>query len=156
MSKEFRFRAWHIEKKAWIAGFGMWGYTNFYPDGYPSSISVKEDAVLQRFDSSWKEHEYILTQQTQKTDKKERCIYVGDIVNIERDGDKYNGLFGEVKQLDGGQYFIDHQHVSFKYKHQIHCEVCDTDAPLFFLEYFDPYELEIIGNIFANPELIPA
>lgn len=87
-------------------------------------------------------------------DKNGKEIFRGDIVKIDRDGDKYDNLFGEIKQLDGGQYYIAHQEAILKYKHQIHCEVCDTDAPLFFLQYFEPYELEIIGNADQNPELI--
>lgn len=74
--------------------------------------------------------------------------YKGDIVKINRDG--YENEYGAIKQLDGGQFYIDHDEVMLKYKHQIHCEVCECESPLFFLQYFESYELEIIGNAY-NP-----
>lgn len=86
-------------------------------------------------------------QWTCRCDKKQNEIYVGHIIKI----DRYNKpLIGAVKQLKGGQYYIDHKEVNLKYAHQIHCEICDTDIPVFFLDFFDDYELEIIGNIFKN------
>jgi len=87
-------------------------------------------------------------------DKKGVEIYCGDIV-------KYSGLIGEIKQLAGGAYYVDHPEASLKYKHQIHCEVCDTGSPLFFLSHIAAYEIEVIGNIYqdshlldSNPELM--
>ena|ERR1700748_3979946 len=94
-----------------------------------------------------------LSESTSFKDKNGKDIFRRDIVKINRDGDKYFNLFGEIKQLKGGQYYIAHQSAILKYQYQIHCEVCDTDAPLFFLQYFEPYELEIIGNAEQNPEL---
>lgn len=88
---------------------------------------------------------------TGQSDKNKSEIYKGHIIKIDRYDEP---LIGEVKQLKGGQYYIDHKKVNLKYSHQIHCEICDTDSLAFFLDFFDAYELEIIGNIYETPELI--
>lgn len=80
-------------------------------------------------------------------DKNGKEIYFGDIVKTEK-------LTGDIKQFKGGQLYINHPDASEKYCHQIHCEVCDTRSPVFFLNFFDSYESEVIGNIHQNPELL--
>lgn len=92
----------------------------------------------------------LLMQYVNRLDSKGAKIFMGDVVRI----DRYDKPFiGEVKQLDGGQFYIDHPEVSLKYKHQIHCEVCDTESHCFFLDFFDSYELEVIGNVYETPDL---
>lgn len=76
-------------------------------------------------------------------------IYAGDIIKID---DKHQ-LTGVVRQTDGGQWYIDHKKVNMKYSHQIHCEICETDSPVFFIDFFEHWELHVIGNIYENPEL---
>lgn len=93
----------------------------------------------------------IFLQWTYQCDKNKSEIYLGDLVEINR-YDK--PLIGEIKQLKGGQYYIDHKEVNLKYRHQIHCEVCDTDSPIFFLDFFDAYEIKIVGNIFQNANIL--
>jgi len=127
--------------------FKIWTGSNMIR---PQTIKYFHESILSGITvgqlDSW-----IYLQFTGKSDKDGKEIYKGDIISIDRYGEK---LIGEVKQLDGGQYYIDHNKVSLKYQHQIHCEVCDTESPIFFLQYFDAYELEVIGNIYQNPELL--
>src|SRR5579859_5745406 len=82
----------------------------------------------------------IFLQFTRQHDKNNDEIYLGHIIKIYRYDEP---LIGEVKQLKGGQYYIDHKKVSLKYSHQIHCEVCETDSLVFFLDFFDAYEIAI-------------
>ena|ERR1700761_3970671 len=114
--------------------FHYWGFTPDMEFHSPVSHRVKSDQLTCKRDCNGKD------------------VYIADIIKIDRDD--YT-LIGEVKQLDGGQFYINHKRVSLKYAHQIHCEVCETDSPVFFLDYFEPYEIEIIGNIHQNPELLP-
>lgn len=76
-----------------------------------------------------------------KKDKSGVEIKLGDMVKIDRYDEP---LSGEVKQHEGGQIYIDHEKVCLKYMYQIHCEVCETTSRVFFINFFDPYELEII------------
>lgn len=77
-----------------------------------------------------------------KQDKSGIEIKIGDIVSINRYDEPLSGV---VKQHEGGQIYIDHEKVCLKYMHQIHCEVCETTSRCFFIDFFDPYELEIIN-----------
>jgi len=92
-------------------------------------------------------------QYTGLKDKDGREIYEGDIVDI-KTYDKNKRLQGEIKQMSGGAYYIDHKEACMKYLHQIHCEVCDVDSPPSLLSHYDSYRLEIIGNTRELPELL--
>lgn len=129
MNNEIKFKAWDCLNNV----MKEWSYVKYNFD--------LEDLTSGRF--------YPL-QFTGRTAKPNVDIYKGDIVKVKRTVD----FIGEVKQLDGGQYYVAHKAVNLKYKHQIHCEICETESPLFFLDFFEPYELEVIGNIYENPELI--
>lgn len=94
--------------------------------------------------------DYPIMKFANKLDKNKAEIYIGDIVKIDDD----TRLIGEVKQLEGGQIYIHHTLIHLKYQHQCHCEVCDDGTFAFFIDFFDPYQLEIIGNIYKNPELL--
>jgi uncharacterized phage protein (TIGR01671 family) len=92
-------------------------------------------------------------QYTGLKDKNGKEIYEGCVCRV-KDG-KFDSI-GEVKRMRGGAFFIDHKDHSGKYLHQIHCEVCETDCYKSLLEAFEGWELEIIGNIYENPELLEA
>lgn len=131
MEKEIEFRAYNAHNNKMIFG---------PTDDNPNSSWVLVCAQA---------NELPLMEYTNAKANNDVKIFKGDIVKIDRYDES---LIGEVKQLKGGQYYIDHPKVSLKYMHQIHCEVCDTESPVFFLDFFDAYELEVIGNVFQNPD----
>jgi uncharacterized phage protein (TIGR01671 family) len=136
---EIAFRAWHKEKKKM---FNI-DYMDF--KDHIRSVGLIDPEYNEGIRSDDRRDVEIM-QYTGFKDKDGIKIFQGDIIKI--DEEIGNNLFGEVKQLSGGQYYIDHQKVNLKYQHQIHCEVCETESPIFFLQYFDSYELKIIGNIY--------
>lgn len=77
-------------------------------------------------------------------------IFFGDIIKIHRTVD----FIGDVRQRAGGQYYVNHKAAYLKYEHQIHCEICETESPTFFLDFLDEYEIEVIGNIYESPQLL--
>lgn len=139
MENEIKFRAYHKEKKKM---FNV-DYIDFKEQARSVGLSDPQYNEGLRSDDR---RDVEIMQFTGFKDKDSIKIFKGDIIKI--DEERGNNLFGEVKQLEGGQYYIDHQKVHLEYQHQIHCEVCDTESPIFFLQYFDSYELKIIGNIY--------
>lgn len=143
--REIKFRAWHSEMEEMFLSSNnpdIYESREFYPFSF--YIGSKREWYLRDFE---------MMQYTQYQDKNLNDIFGADIIQIDRYDEP---LIGVVRQLDGGQWYIDHPKVHMKYMHQIHCEACDTDSPVFFINFFESYELEIIGNIYENPELLDA
>jgi uncharacterized phage protein (TIGR01671 family) len=126
--KEFKFRAWDDIHKQMITE----GLNDLEPCldeyGYFTVGSYLENG-------DW--YELKLTQWTGKLDNNNQRIYEGDIVN-------YNDYMGVIVWLDTYSQFVI-QNVE-DYGKGDNCEQETID------EYRD--EIEVIGNIYANPELI--
>lgn len=86
---------------------------------------------------------------TGKKDKNGKLMFEGDILLL-----KYHKLIGEIKRLDNGAFFINHKETNLKYLYQIHCEICETESEPSLIEFFEAYEIEIIGNIYENKQLL--
>lgn len=123
-----KFKAFNKQTKEWMYSDWKYGIASFW------------ELIQNDFTKEFSE----VVISTGRIDNKKSEIYFGDIVCIDRDDKKYTGA---VNQLDGGQFYIEHEDVCLKYQHQIHCEVCDTESPSFFLDFFEPYEIEVIGSI---------
>lgn len=131
MSKVNKFRAWDKIDKNFIYSDWKYGIVSFW------------DTICNDYEKRYEPE----MQWTGLTDKNGVEIYEGDIV-------KTRDIFGDIKQYAGGQYYVNHPNANHKYSHQIHCEVCEVLSPVFFLDFFDPYEIEVVGNSLANPELL--
>ena len=146
--RELKFRAWdpHLNKMI-CTGFSIIGEVTIF-NGLETMISETPVDGVTGLDRLM---DLKIMQFTGLVDKNGVNIYESDIVNI----DRYDKpLAGEIKQLSGGQYYINHKKASLKYQHQIHCEICSTDSPVFFIDYFESYELEIIANIYEHHKLV--
>ncbi len=138
MDREIRFRAWDATHKRFdniVAG---------------NLLYQLHDTENENIDVEYGTR-FFLQQYTGLKDKNWKEIYEGDLVKIDRYKEP---LIGEVNQLKGGQYYIDHKKVDLKYRHQIHSEIRDFDLPAFFLDFFEAHELEVIGNSFEHPHLL--
>ena len=143
--REIKFRAWDIAYKLYriVDGNNLFIADNEIYD-YDCSRSPEMKYVTK---------DYILEQFTGLNDKNGVEIYEGDIVAI-KVYDENKRLVGPIERRNGGAYWIKHQEACDKYLHQIHCEVCETTSSVSLLDFFDSYQLNVIGNIHENPELL--
>lgn len=111
-----------------------------YPDGYVLEntwFGVTTEHYLDEShvkDYPMKSNSYILMQFTGLKDKNGKEIYEGDII-------RYDVIVGEVR--------YNSQFCRFEIIHKKPNKIIQSS----FIE-FDIYELEIIGNIHSNPELL--
>ena len=89
--REIKFRAWCIKEKAYIAGFNMYGFSN-YQGG---------ETLLQRFDTEWLKEEFILEQYTGLKDKNGKEIYENARVEL----DSFNPKEYTVEFIEGAFCF---------------------------------------------------
>ena len=132
--REIKFRAWNGEQMVSPDYIDRGGVAYWTED----SIPTRSDNPMQY---------------TGLKDKNGVEIYEGDIVAI-KVYDENRRLVGPIERRNGGAYWIKHQEACDKYLHQIHCEVCETTSSVSLLDFFDSYQLNVIGNIHENPELL--
>lgn len=132
MSREIKFRVWDVENKEMLNVQEL----DFEPTFYGGRIAIRPDQYSDYFDTE----DMILMQYTGFNDRCGKEIYEGDIVRC--------------KKYIGGNfvdYCIEKGFVEFKdgefglYRKQGYYQSLKK-----FLEY--DYELEVIGNIYDNPE----
>lgn len=130
-----RFRVWDREEKCFIKGL--------------SDFRLYLDTCL-RYDTTGrlyfaKNSRFVITQDTGIEDKNGKNIYTGDIVKTtSRVKDKgYQFLPGIIEYLQGSAII---SNLPFSHASVSHCE------PL--RDYYGPLCLEVIGNIWQNPELL--
>lgn len=149
--REFKFRAWSKEHKAFIAGFNMVNFHSYFNAGLEPSIY--------RYNTTWKLSEIELMQYTGFKDKNGKEIYENDIFRIEENGTEIDevdrifyvvviwikewGMFGTLHSREYSQYLIE--------------GIKALDEPMFWtytLEDTDSRKHFLCGNIYQNPDLL--
>lgn len=124
--REIKFRAWDVKHGAWIMGFNLVSFHDYYTKGLKPS--------LQRYDSKWEEGEYILMQYTGLKDENGKEIYEGDLFQASRH-------CYEVKYR-GGEYILAYLKDDGPYSH---AEFAYTLSYALF-----NVRGEIVGNIYEE------
>lgn len=124
MNREIKFRVWDKENKEMLKVQEL----DFEPTFYGGRVAMRPDKYNDYFDTE----DMILMQYTEKNDKNGEEIYEGDIVSIKNDNRKAivewtDAILGYILSYIGW---------------------CDFD----YLS--DIMELEVIGNIYDNLELL--
>jgi len=134
MNREIKFRAWDNHDKKWLLGYEYPNLGGFSLFGECMLLGEWE-SVLNRFilqQKDRKESDLIVMQFTGLKDKNGKEIYEGDILRA--DTWKYNWIV----QFD-------------KIKARFNCIVNNDGSKN---DYIPPSHVEVIGNIYENPELL--
>lgn len=124
MQDRFKFRIWDKFCETWLTDFAI------NQDGEINRFFNNEEALKRRF---------VLTQCTGLKDKNGKLIYEGDILG----GTYADGYISYCDKCKSLQYFIPN----------FNCLSCEGDVHWAELVEEDG-NLEIIGNIYENPELL--
>ncbi len=147
MNREIKFRVWHGSRLQYQDNFKDFG----------NDDDIKELS----FDiDPWDESTGILMQYTGVKDKNGKEIYEGDIIFVPDEypqselepAEPFN-FFGEIQFKDGsfGVAWVDDKYAHSKYPRETDMWV---SFPEFNSEILELKELEVIGNIFENKDLL--
>jgi uncharacterized phage protein (TIGR01671 family) len=126
--REFKFRIWHKKSKKWVESMAL------LSEGI---LCMQNGSDIE--DDGFNEKDLIIQQYTGLKDKNDREIYEGDIVITLKD----NYIAREFK----GNYKIGFYNHGFDLT-ELEC------GDSYWLNELDGIKLEIIGNIYDNPELL--
>lgn len=132
--REFKFRAWKRMEGRWADVDELLGHL-------PVKYFYKPQAVL-RFGNG--DHMYDINMYTGLKDKNDREIYEGDVFEWEKD------VFGVVR-FDKGAFYLE---TTLKLPGDKTVSEGYYAPWLHVIIHEMNYELEVIGNIYENPELI--
>lgn len=133
-----KFRAWHLRKKFMVSPDN--GNCSFEWLGDRSWQVVDHEAFIHDGD------EFILMQFTGRLDKNGKEIYEGDIVRVTGETKDQFGINEVIYEPDFCRFSI--------LQWNKNAGIADADC---FLRGFDPEPtnvIEVLGNIYENPELI--
>jgi uncharacterized phage protein (TIGR01671 family) len=141
MNREIKFRVWDtLTKKMVDTGFHVIGEVTVFGliDQYAQENKGDRKCSLERY------NDFVLMQWVGLKDKKKKDVYEGDIVYAEANGVRYIVKFGEYVSEHAEN---DNDTEWGFYVERIHGKSTESisEANLW---------LEVIGNIFENPELI--
>ena len=138
MNREIKFRAWDIENKEMLKVQEL----DFEPTFYGGRIAIRPDQYNDYFDTE----DMILMQYTGLHDENGKEIYEGDIVLYQDWEMAYEGG-GNDSFINKGIVEYCEDNCCFNVTERQTVDLADV-------LYKDNEDLEIIGNIYDNPELL--
>ena len=137
MNREIKFRIWDVENKEMLKVQEL----DFEPTFYGGRIAIRPDQYNDYFDTE----DMILMQYTGLHDKNEKEIYEGDIVLLDcynYEEPAFDGEFKVIYDDINGMWLL------------IDLENKDRDFTFGEIRSYYKAEIEVIGNIYDNPELL--
>lgn len=136
--REILFRAKRIDNSEWVSGYYVYDYAHNAHFIFKNQLVCPNCINDRRIDYSVCDYEIdpdTLCQYNGLTDKNGKRIWENDIVRIENSMDEGIGNI----EFYGGMWYVDGEPSNSLYD---------------IVEYDDAAEVEVIGNIFDNPELL--
>lgn len=155
MNNRFKFRVWHKIRKQYLTNTTDWpflltmsGHVCEWDGGCWTNTDYNN---YRDKDDEYQEVTYVVQQFTGILDRNNKEIYDGDIIKYHQDGVVGNYLFKDVKYFIADIVWHDCQYHIVNRKFKFPEGEYDTGEPL----YNDlRSHIEVIGNIFENPELL--
>lgn len=144
MSREIKFRAWfkgdENNNPGWIQGFNLVNFHDYFTKGI--------EPMLQRYDKTWGKDQYVLMQFTGLKDNNGKEIYEGDIVSLP--------MYYETPEMSSNptvnwQVIFDNSRFALVNKEH---PADDPEQHLGYVMFQYDGNIEVIGNIHQNPELL--
>ena len=136
MNREIKFRIWDIENKEMLKVQEL----DFEPTFYGGRIAIRPDQYNDYFDTE----DMILMQYTGLHDKNGKELYEGDIVKITNKNSKVISMKPIIADIEWSEEYLTYTLITTSVK----------DAFESLKDYLDEYDIEVIGNIYDNPELL--
>ena len=140
MNREIKFRIWDIENKEMLKVQEL----DFEPTFYGGRIAIRPDQYNDYFDTE----DMILMQYTGLNDKNGKEIYEGDIVKITEkekiSKHKVISMKPIIADIEWSEEYLTYTLITTSVK----------DAFESLTDYLDECDIEVIGNIYDNPELL--
>ena len=127
--RDIEFRGKHIESGLWVYGY-VAEISTYEVTGHRIAVGIYEKPEREFGGGWWKVDPETVGQYTGLKDKNGTKIFEGDIVLLKGDEEPYQVVFDES------------------------CFQVYDSSVCYVMDNFYDYEIEVIGNIYDNPELL--